>query len=353
MDLATIQSGGGGFLGAAARLGLGALSVPYGLVARRRLRAFDGRRVPERLSVPVVCVGNLTAGGTGKTPFVAWLAAEALARGRRPAVLSRGYGPKASGASLSDEGLVLRDLLGDTVPLAEDPDRVQGGRRLLVERPDVDLLLLDDGFQHRRLGRDVDVVLLDATNPFGYGHLLPRGLLREPVEGLARAHAVVVTRVERVTAEALSALDLRIAALAPRALRASVRTRARALVRAADLADVPLAALRGAAVFAWAGIGNPAAFAAMLADLGATVVGTRFERDHHRYVPSDVDAAVGAAGALGATLVVVTRKDFVKLRRFPGVPPSIVALDVDLEPGPEAADVLSLVLGARARPSTA
>lgn len=349
MDLATIQSGRGGVLGAVARAGLGLLSVPYGFVARRRIAAYDGRREPGHLPLPVACIGNLTAGGTGKTPFVAWLARIALERGRHPAVLSRGYGgPSANDTPLSDEGCVLRDLLGDGVPLVEDPDRVRGGRSLVASHPEVDLLLLDDGFQHRRLHRDVDVVLLDATNPFGYDRLLPRGLLREPIEGLARADAVVVTRAERVTQAELERLDARIARLAPRARRASVRTRARALVRVADGTEIRLSALNDAAVVAWAGIGNPRAFVAGLEDLGAHVVATRFERDHYAFQPTDVGEMLHTAKAAGAALVVVTRKDLVKLRRVPGLPETIVALDIELEPGPGALDVAGLVLSAAA-----
>lgn len=352
MDLATIQAGGGGPLCAVARAALAALAVPYGVVARRRLAAYDpGRRTPTRLPVRVVCVGNLTAGGTGKTPFVAWLARRALAAGRRPAVLSRGYGPRPAGAALSDEGLVLRDLLGDGVVLHEDPDRVRGGRALLAVHPEVDLVLLDDGFQHRRLARDVDVVLLDATNPFGHGHGLPRGLLREPVEGLARAHVVVLTRTERATPEALDALDARVAALAPAARRARARTVPRALVRAADGADLPLRALAGTPVFAWAGIGNPRAFEALLEDLGARVVGRRFERDHRAIGPGDAEAVVREARACGAALVVVTRKDLVKLRAASAAgasaPAEVVTLDVDLDLGADADAVAAVLVGPR------
>ncbi len=351
MDLATIQAGGGGLLGGVARAALAAIAAPFGFVARRRLAAYDaGRRAPERLPVRVVCVGNLTAGGTGKTPVVAWLARRALAAGRRPAVLSRGYGARPPGSSLSDEGLVLRALLGDAVPLHEEPDRVRGGRALLASHPEIDLVLLDDGFQHRRLARDVDVVLLDATNPFGYGHGLPRGLLREPVEGLGRAHAVVVTRAERASPADLAALDARVAALAPKALVARARTVPRALVRAADGVETPPGALEGAAVFAWAGIGNPRAFEALLADLGARVVGRRFDRDHRAIGPGDVAAVARAARAAGASLVVVTRKDLVKLSALAPLPGEIVALDVELEVGPGADELAALALGLGAAP---
>lgn len=346
MDLATIQAGGGGLFGALARAGLSVASWPYGFVARRRLRAYDpGGREPARLGVRVACVGNLTAGGTGKTPFVAWLAREALARGRRPAVLSRGYGPPAAGSTLSDEGALLTELLGGRVPVVEDADRVRGGRAMLAAHPSTDLVLLDDGFQHRRLARDVDVVLLDATCPFGYERLLPRGLLREPSGGLSRAHAVVITRAERVDRAALDAVSARVAALAPSALRAAVRTVPLGWRRACDGAALELEALRGRRVVVWAGIGNPRAFAAMVRDVGAEVVLERFDRDHRPIAPAAVRDVLAAATARGATHVVVTRKDLVKIAGPAALPESIVALDIDLESTPELARVADLVIG--------
>jgi tetraacyldisaccharide 4'-kinase len=318
VTLASIQAGEGGAVGVVARAGLSVLSVVYGAGVAVRGGAYAlGLRPVRRLPVRVVSVGNLVAGGTGKTPFVAWLAARARERGRRVGILSRGYGPRPEGSPLSDEGTCLREALGSDVPQVEDPDRVRGGARLLAAHPDVDLVVLDDGFQHRRLSRDVDVVLLDATDPFGGGRLLPRGRLREGVGALARAHAVVLTRSERVGREALDGIRARVLALAPRALLAVARTAPSAL-RDASGVDHPLDSLRDAAVYAYAGVGNPRAFVGTLTDLGARVVGTRFAPDHHAPGAAEAAAIAAAAASAGATLVTTT-KDWVKLRAHPVV----------------------------------
>lgn len=344
MDLATIQAGRGGPFGAIARAGLSALAVPYAAIARRRIARYrPGGDAPERLPVRVVCVGNLTSGGTGKTPFVAWLASEARARGRRPAILARGYGPRPKGSLLSDEGVVLRDVLGPDVPIVEDPDRVRGGRALLATHPTTDLVVLDDGFQHRRLARDVDLVLLDATNPFGHDRLLPRGLLREPVEGLARAQGVVLTRAERVDAASLAALRARAASLASSAVLAVARTVPTGL-EDGEGRRRPADALRGERVFLWAGIGNPRAFEATVADLGGVVVGRRFDRDHARVGPADVPAVTRAAKALGARVVVLTRKDLGKVRACGPLPGEYVVLDIATEVVEGAEGILALAL---------
>jgi tetraacyldisaccharide 4'-kinase len=344
MRLREIQDGGGGVGGALARAGLSALALAYGAaVATRSLAYALGLARPRRLPRPVVSVGNLTAGGTGKTPFTAWLARRLRAAGRRPGILSRGYGPRPPGSDLSDEGTLLRDLLGPDVPQVEDADRVRGGARLLEIRPDTDVLLLDDGFQHRRVARDLDVVLLDATDAFGGGRLLPRGRLREPLSALRRAHVVVLTRTERVDGASLEGLLGRARALAPAAGTAVARTVPVGLVDASGTSR-PVDALRGARVALWAGIGNPAAFQAVVSDLGAAVVSTRFLADHHRPA-SDEPARIDAlARAAGADLVVVTRKDLVKLRALPGLPPSVVALDVETEVVSGAEDLVARVL---------
>jgi tetraacyldisaccharide 4'-kinase len=344
VDLRTIQSGGGGAAGALARAGLAALSCGYtaATAARNALYALGWAPV-HRLPVRTVSIGNLVAGGTGKTPFTAWLASRARIAGRRPGILSRGYGPRPAGADLSDEGLVLFDLLGPAVPQVEDPDRVRGGGALLAAHPATDLVLLDDGFQHRRLGRDVDLVLLDATNPFGYGRRLPRGTLREPPDALARAHAVVLTRAERVKPPVLEEVFREVRRLAPKALVATARTRPTALVRA-DGATAPLLDVKGRPVLAYAGIGNPWAFRGTLEDLGCRVVADRFVPDHHALSLREADEIVQAASAAGAELIVTTRKDLVKWRALARRPEGLVAVDVETDVTEGADALLALVL---------
>lgn len=347
-NLRDIQAGRGGALGAAARLGLAAGSALYGAGAALRRGAFSvGLKARHALPVPVISVGNLTAGGTGKTPFTVWLARALLAAGRRPGVLSRGYGARAEGSLLSDEGAVRAALLGPGVPQVEAPDRVRGGASLLAAHHEIDVLLLDDGFQHVRLRRDLDVVLLDATDPFGGGHLLPRGMLRERPSALARAGAVVINRAERVTAKTLEGLRARVRALAPDAVLAVARLGPRALL-APDGRERPLSDLRDAKVHAWAGIGNPEAFAGTLRDLGAKVVGTTFVRDHHRPSDAELSAVAEVASSEGAERIVCTRKDWVKLSGRPGLPPGLVAVDVELEVDEGEAALLACVQAALA-----
>lgn len=331
MDLRTIQSGGGGPLGAVARLGLAALSAPFAAAACTRTWLYDrGFLAAHRCGRPVVAIGNVTAGGTGKTPFVAWLVAATRAVGRRPGILSRGYGPRPAGSSLSDEGTLLAELVGADVPQVEDPVRVRGAATLIASHPEIDLVVLDDGFQHRALARDVDVVLVDATSPFGGGHFLPRGLLRESPRALARADVVVLTRTDAVAADALATLRARVGALAPRAELALARTRATGLV-APDGTRRPLATLSGAPVLAWSGIGNPAAFERTLEAAGARVVARRRAPDHHHPTPAAVAVVLAAAARAGATSVVVTRKDLVKLRGLASPLPDVWALDVETD----------------------
>ncbi len=325
--LETIQAGGGGLGGGVARLGLRVLSGPFWLAGRLRALLYTiGVRRTRRLPVPVLSVGNLAVGGTGKTPFVAWLAASLRARGHRPGILSRGYGKPAAGAGgLSDEGAVLRHILGDDVPIREQPDRFRGGRALLERHPDVDVLLLDDGFQQRRLARDLDVVLLDATCPFGYGHLLPRGRLRESPRALKRAGIVGITRSERSADDDLGLIRGLVAAHSGAPVL-QIRTIPRGLVvHGREEAPETLA---GRKVFATCGLGNPDAFLAFLGDLGAEVVGSRLLADHAALQESELPALLAEARQAGAELVVLTRKDAVKLARLPS---GFAVLDIGIE----------------------
>jgi len=183
------------------RLSLRGLSWPYGAVVRMRNGLYSQEWLTAHTAeVPVISVGNLTAGGTGKTPLVAWLANYLRSKSLRVAVLTRGYKARETvdtARPATDEPAELAAMCPE-VPVVIDPDRVAGATKA-VRNHGAQVLLLDDGFQHRRLARDLDILTIDATLPFGYDRLLPAGLLREPVAGLARAHAAVLTRCDQAT----------------------------------------------------------------------------------------------------------------------------------------------------------
>lgn len=312
-----------------ARLTLAGLSAPYGLAVHVRNTAYDrGVLHAARAVIPVVSVGNLTLGGTGKTPLVAWLARSFVAQGMRPAIVSRGYG--AARGQRSDEAAELAILLPG-VPHVANRDRVAGVRSAAAAGADI--AILDDGFQHRRLARDIDIVAVDATDPFGGGRLFPRGLLREPLRGLARAQAVVLTRAASVDAARRGEIrgmlsDACRGGLPPVWVEASHRP---VHLRSATSATQPLERLAAARIAAFAGIGNPSAFRTSLANIGATLVGFRPYPDHHAYTVADIDAIRDWAVGLRADLVVTTLKDLVKVRteQMGGIP--LFAMEIAME----------------------
>lgn len=288
-----------GPLAAVARAGLRLASLPYGLGVWWRNRRYDHGKNVHRAGVPVVSVGNLTLGGTGKTPCVEWVARFYRDLGVQVAIVSRGYG---SEAGRNDEAMVLEENLPD-VPHLQDPDRVAAANRA-VEELESDLLLLDDGFQHRRLHRDLDIVLIDATAPPFGDRLFPGGTLREPATNLRRAGVIVVTRTDQADPAAVDELRRWLAA------RFTDKP-----VSWTEHRPVGAENLRGQTVGAFCGIGNPAAFRRTLEDLGATVADFRTFPDHHPYTRADVDDLRAWAGTLTQDAVVVTtQKDWVKLR---------------------------------------
>ncbi len=321
------------------------LALAYRLAVAARNLAYDrGWRRVEKLPAPVVSVGNLTAGGTGKTPAVEWVVSRLRALGRRPAVLLRGYGAPAKdqtgAAGPSEEVLLLRENMPG-VPVVANPDRVAGGREAV--RAGADVCVLDDGFQHRRLARDLDLLTVDALDPFGGGHLLPWGLLREPVRNARRAHAAIVTRADLAERETVDVLveTLRMLLDGGPVIRASHRPVG--LLRPGGAGPEAPAALRGRRVFLVCGIGNPESFRRTVAALGAEVRGLRAFPDHHAYSGADLSSAALAAQHDGAEMLVVTQKDWMKVRALPppGIP--IVALRVALEPLDDPAPLMELV----------
>jgi tetraacyldisaccharide 4'-kinase len=314
-------------------------SLGYGLVVRLRNALYDrGLLSAHRVSVPVISVGNLTVGGTGKTPCVECVADFYCQQELRVAVLSRGYGTTTG---LNDECLVLAENLPAVPPLV-GADRATLARTA-IEELESEILVLDDGFQHRRLARNLDIVLVDATQPWGYGHLLPRGLLREPPSSLRRAGAVILTRCDQVTEAALAALRARIARLAPTV------TLAETVHAPIELVNGParesLDSLRGREVGAFCGLGNPEAFRQTLIDLGARVVEFRTYPDHHAYNAQDVEQLRQWARTLpeGAP-VLTTQKDLVKLQvnQLGGRPLWAVRIHLSFRAGREALEDLLL-----------
>jgi len=323
------------------RAGLALAAVGYRAGVAVRNAAFDrGLKTIHRATAPVISVGNVTLGGTGKTPMVEWLARWYRERGVRVCIISRGYGQDGA---INDEGLVLEENLPD-VPHLQDPDRVKLAN-IAVEELETELIILDDGFQHRRLARDLDVVLLDALDPFGQNRLFPRGLLREPVRSLRRAHTVIVSRADLVS-------DAR-----RREIRDAVRRHAgevpllEARHRPRDLVDgdgepSALDGLSDARVAAFCGIGNPEGFRRTLEGLCGEVVGFRSFPDHHPYAADDVASLGRWADDLCVNLVLTTQKDLVKLRTSTLGDARLRALRIGLEilGGPEPLESLLAAL---------
>jgi len=315
-----------GWVAALARAGLRVFSWFFCVAAVLRAWLYQ-RKIAKvhRVGRPVVSIGNLTTGGTGKTPMVDRVVRELTQRGFRPAIISRGYG--AEKGEPNDEARLLRERLPDT-PHLQDPDRVRAARAA-IRHHQATALVLDDAFQHRRLHRDLDIVLLDATNPFGYGYLLPRGLLREPPTALRRAHLCVITRADLVPEDQLEKLRAEIGRIAPDLPIACASLEPRALLPLEQLPNDEIqdeetldAELRGRPVFAFCAIGNPSSFFAGLRALGAEVVGTRAFGDHARYDTQTVVEVLHEARRLGADLCITTHKDAVKVRPLDLPPPN-------------------------------
>ena len=314
------------------------LSVLYGLAIRLRRTSyrhafFKQKKLPQR----VISVGNITLGGTGKTPTVMQIAGVLCRSGKHPVVISRGYGRRdestlvlvsdgkrvlADAKTGGDEPVLIGTKLVD-VPVIADSNRFRAAQFALRKFGN-DTVILDDGFQQLQVQRDLDIVLLDAVDPFGSGKLFPAGILREPLSALHRAHAVLITGTERVE-------DLR-------PLKSVIRQNTQARIFTScqvpvDLVDVmtgeakPLSALRGTAVLAFSGIARPASFVSLLQSLGAEVKAEFSYPDHYAYKSSDLTAIVQRATDERLSMTITTEKDAVRLKNL--IPDGIVALRIE------------------------
>jgi tetraacyldisaccharide 4'-kinase len=299
----------GGFA-SAARAALSAAEFPYTAAMQARNWLYDRGFLASRpLPRPAVSIGNLTTGGTGKTPLVCWLAGAARAAGRTPAVLLRGY--KAFNET-SDERMLIAEAQPDVVVVA-DPDRLRGAIEALDQEPGIDLFILDDAMQHRRVARQADIVLINAIEPWGFGHVLPRGLLREPLTGLRRAHGVVVTHAGQVPPQRLEEIATTVLRLNPDAPLFGADHAITGLAAGRDGSVLPMTALANQKYFIACGIAHPESFASGLARHGRQCVGRWFFPDHHPFTPQDVMALRRQAAEAGAAAIVVTEKDWLKL----------------------------------------
>jgi tetraacyldisaccharide 4'-kinase len=323
----------------------------YRVAVSARNKLYDsGWKRSRRADVPVISVGNVTAGGTGKTPLVAWLARLMVIRKMRPAILSRGYG-RDPATGLDDENRMLQQQAQD-VPIVVDPDRVRGAEEAISQHR-ADVLILDDGFQHRRIHRDLDLVLVDALWPFGAGNMLPRGLLREPLSGLARADFLLITRSDLVTRDRLEAIRTQLRALSPHAPICCCRTSVMGLLPVAgesQLSESP-SVLEDGRWAAFCGIGNPEGFRLMLELTGCHLASFTVFGDHESYTLGMVDDLLSRARKAECTGLLTTEKDAVKVRELlpREVSPPVYAVQTDLD-FTENSDALTAAIIAAVQP---
>lgn len=284
------------------------LSLVYSLGIRIRNIGYNIKFLRSySASVPIISVGNITAGGTGKTPLVIWLCKYLHHQGIKSAILTRGY--KTRPGAITDEPALLARACADATVVV-NPDRVAGAKKAIYHQSSK-VLVMDDGFQHRRLKRDIDIIVMDATCPFGYDRILPAGLLREPKTSLARASAVVITRADLIDPSKLREVEAEIKRYTPNIPIAKTIHKITGAV-GANKQKIGLDELRDKPVFAFCGIGNPDAFFESLQSHSMKLVGTQVFDDHHIYSIDDMETMASQAKNCGAEIILCTQKDWVK-----------------------------------------
>lgn len=302
----------------------------FGALSRLRLALYQkGLLKVEKAPLPTISVGNLAAGGTGKTPFVRWLASELLRKGRRPCILTRGYGRESTGTVVVSDGKGERAAVRDSgdeaqllaralpkVPIVADANRIRGAAKAAELSLPADLFLLDDGFSHVRISREVDIVLVDATFPDAGGAFLPAGLLREPLASLSRADLIVITRTDQANPERARALCEEHARGIP---IFHATTEVLGISDRSGL-DVDPVNLHPGTLVAVSGVARPEAFQKTLRDLGIQPAEWLEFPDHAKYTPFRIGRIQKALEDSGATALVTTEKDAVKLEVALSVP---------------------------------
>ena len=310
------------------RILLQCLEAPYALLIALRNMSYDHALSKiESVDTPVISVGNLTLGGTGKTPLVQWLAQWFQDRSSRVALVSRGY--KAAPGSLNDEARELAEKLG-RIPHIQNRNRAQAAREAICGHQS-QVILLDDGFQHRKLDRDLDIVLIDALEPYGFDHIFPRGMLRESLSSLCRADAIGLSRADAISAHQRTTIRNRIQALAPHAVWFETVHQPRQLLRHQAPSN-NLTWLRNRSVAAFCGLGNPSGFQHTLATCGCQITAFHALPDHYAYTEQNLQTlATSLAQTPTVDAVLCTCKDLVKINRseLAGIP--LYALDIGMQ----------------------
>ena len=327
---------------------LSPLAAIYGTVTKTRLALYRrGLLKSSKLDVPVISVGNITAGGTGKTPLVEYFARAVAAAGRSVCILTRGYGREnpgnrvlvsdgisvlASERQAGDEPTLLAEKLRGIASVISDADRFGAGRWAIANLGS-EVLILDDGFQHLQLYRDLNVATVDATNPWGNGQLLPVGRLREPRRGLVRADCIVVTRADHAQSVDVLKHDLQtfsgnrplfISRMRVRGLRQLNNRNTHEAIGSYQQIKDPVAA--------FSAIGNQGSFIQQMEGAGFKPVSVSAFPDHHRYSQRDVDETVNKARMAGAQSLVTTAKDAVKLNTFSfSLPCYVLDIEIDID----------------------
>ena len=297
----------------------------YGFVVKTRIFFYKkGILKSIRLPVPVISVGNITIGGTGKTPVVEYIARYLHIKGKKVAILSRGYAAniKQENSSLNknacnDEYLMFQENIPD-IPNLLHKDRIRSGLDA-IKHFQVECLLLDDGFQHLRLSRDLDIVIIDVLNPFGYEQIVPCGMLREPLEELQRCDMIMLTHVDQCNPDNIGLIINRLNEIARDVPIVETVHRPICLESTKNTVPLDLSCLQGKRVFAFCAIGNPVSFRKSLEGLGAEVVSFRIFPDHHMYTSSELGKLNAEAQRIKPDAIIITQKDRVKVRNSPDV----------------------------------
>ena len=307
-----------GFGASMLRFLLSIASIGYSLAVRLRNFLYSkGLLKVHHVDAAVICIGNITGGGTGKTPLVVWLYnlitqnTKLKTQNYKCAILTRGYKARTQeNKDFKDEIAILAESCRDAKVIV-NPDRVAGATEA-IDKHASKVLIMDDGFQHRRLARDLDIVAIDATQPFGYGKMLPAGFLREPVSSLKRAGAVVITRCNQANEAQLSELEQKLRAI-NQDIKIAKSIHAPVYAKSKDNKEISIEQLKGKKIFAFCGIGNPEAFFNTIEEIGAELVGSKAYDDHYQYTDGCLTEILEHAEEIGADLILTTQKDWTKV----------------------------------------